>query len=326
MNFLITGATGYIGKHLLKRLLAEGHLCRCLVRKSSKIDFLKDLSNVELFYGDITQKETLTDICRDIDVAINAAGILAKWNSSIDALRPVNADGITNLSEEFLKNRVNYIIHISAGGVTGPVIGLPADETYICHPRTPYEKTKWEGEKNARLLFEKYKLPIVIVRPTFTYGPGDPHKLELFRAIKKGRFMFIGSGKSTNHPVYIDDLITGIILLLERRIVGETFIIGGPRPVTKKELIHVIAEELGVHNNFLHIPRWLASCGAFGMVLLANVLNIQPILTPSRVSMMADNWGYSIAKARERLGYKPIFDLKTGVKNTIQSYTNLQWL
>lgn len=326
MNFLITGATGYIGKHILMRLLAEGHFCRCLVRKNSIVEPLKNLSQVELFYGDIAQKDTLTGVCKGIDIVINSAGILAKWNSLIDDLRPVNTNGILNLSEEFIKNKVEYIIHLSAGGVTGPVKGPPADETYICHPVTPYEKTKWDGEKNALLLFEKHNLPIVVVRPTFTYGPGDPHKLELFRSVKKGRFAFVGSGKSTNHPVYIDDLVTGIILLLEKRITGETFIIGGPRPVAKKEFIHVIAQELGVKDNFVHMPRWAASWGAWGMLLLAKVLNIHPILTPSRVSMMADNWGYSINKAKEQLGYNPKFDLKTGVKNTVQSYLDLQWI
>jgi len=326
MKILITGATGFIGRHLLQRLVEEGHLCRCLVRRSSNRENLFNNPNVEIFQGDITKPETLKGIGKEIDVFINSAGILGKWNSTIDDLRSVNADGITNLAAEILKNNAEYIIHLSAGGVTGPVKGHPADETYICQPRTPYEKTKWDGEKKALLLYEQYHLPIVVVRPTFTYGPEDPHKLALFRAVKGGRFAYIGSGESVNHPVYIDDLISGITLLLQKRPIGETFIIGGPRPVTKKELISVIAEELKVKKKFLHFPRWIASCGAFSMIYFARLLGFEPILTPSRVSMMADNWGYSIKKANEKLGYEPKIDLTTGINKTAQSYFNLGWL
>lgn len=325
-NVLITGATGYIGRNLVRRFIAEGHYCRCLVRRSSKIDFLKSHSNIDLFYGDITQENSLTGICKGIDVVINSAGVLAKWNSSIDDLRSVNADGIINLAGELIKNDVEYIVHLSAGGVTGPVKGPPADETYECQPKTAYEKTKLEGEIKALELYKKHGLPIVVVRPTFTYGPGDPHKLPLFRSVNKGSFTFIGSGESTNHPVYIDDLITGIFLLLKKRAIGEIFIIGGPHPVTKKDLIRTIAEELGVKKRFLHIPHWLAMCGAFSLCCLAKLLSSEPILTHSRVSMMVDNWGYSIKKAKEKLGYKPKFDLRFGIKKTVQSYIELQWL
>jgi dihydroflavonol-4-reductase len=296
------------------------------VRSQSVIDKFNHVSNIEFFYGDISDEGSLTDICRGINIVIHAAGILGKWNSTVDDLRPVNADGIRNLAQEMRESDVEYIIHLSAGGVTGPVTGGPADETYRCHPRTPYEITKWEGEKNALSLHKNYELPLVVVRPTFTYGPGDPHKLPLFRMVKKGRFVFIGSGHSTNHPIYIDDLVSGVMLVLERRPIGEEFIIGGPRPVSKKELINTIAQELGVTAKFLYTPRWLASLGAFGMVSLAKVLHFDPILTPSRVSMLADNYGYSIAKAGQNLGYLPQIDLQDGIRFTVKSYTDLGWL
>jgi len=326
MNILVTGGTGFIGKHLLKCLTEQGHFCRCLVRKNSNIVSIKNVSNVEFFYGDISQSETLTNVCKGIDIVINSAGILGKWDSTVEQLRPVNAYGILNLFNEIKKNNVGYIVHLSAGGVTGPVQGPPADETYTCKPISPYEQTKLEGERNAIRLWKKYKLPIVVARPTFTYGAGDPHKLPLFKAIKKGHFIFIGSGRSTNHPVYIDDLVNGIMLLIEKRPVGELFILGGPRPVSKKELVNTIGEELRVKTNFLHIPRWLASSIAVGMVTFARILNFEPILAPSRVRMMADNWGYSIKKAKRELGYSPQIDLKKGIALTIKSYENLDWI
>ena len=153
-------------------------------------------------------------------------------------------------------------------------------------------------------MYKERKLPITVARPTFTYGVDDPHKLPLFRSIRKRRFIFIGNGNSTNHPVYIDDLIEGIMLLLERRPVGDVFIIGGPRPVTKMELVNIIGEELGVKTDFLHLPRWIADPAALSMLYLAKIIGFDPLLTPSRVSMMADNWGYSIHKAKTELEEK----------------------
>lgn len=326
MNILITGATGYIGRHILKRLTDENHYCRCLVRDKSNVDSIKDFKNVELFYGDISQKNTLTHICKGIDVVINSAGILGKWNSTLESLRPVNAYGIINLSDEIAQNNVGYVVHLSAGGVTGPVHSKIADESYICKPMTPYEISKWEGEKNALRLYHERTLPITVVRPTFTYGLDDPHKLPLFKSIIKRRFIFIGKGDSLNHPVYIDDLVEGIMLLLERRPIGELFIIGGPHPVTKMDLVNTIGEELGVKTDFMHIPKWITGLSASIMVYLARFFNFDPILTPSRVSMMADNWGYSIKKAKEELGYSPQTELKEGIAMTVKTYKQLGWL
>lgn len=326
MNILVTGGTGFIGRNLLKRLTEEGHSCRCLVRNNSNIDSMKGFKNIELFYGDISRKDTLTDVCKGIDVVINSAGILGKWNSTIESLRPVNTCGIINLSDEIEKNGVEYVVHLSAGGVTGPVDNNPADETFVCHPKTPYEITKLEGEGNAIFMYKERKLPITVARPTFTYGVDDPHKLPLFRSIRKGRFIFIGNGNSTNHPVYIDDLIEGIMLLLERRPVGDIFIIGGPRPVTKMELVDTIGEELGVKTDFLHLPRWIADPAALSMLYLAKIIGFNPLLTPSRVSMMADNWGYSIHKAKTELGYSPRIDLKEGIALTAESYRRRGWI
>jgi len=163
-------------------------------------------------------------------------------------------------------------------------------------------------------------IPASVVRPTFTYGPGDPHKIALFRAVKRGRYAFIGDGESVNHPVYLDDVIHGLLLALEQARDGEVYIVGGPRPVTKRELVCTIADALGVRRPFLRIPRWVATPAAVTLELLGRTLGFEPILTRSRVMMMADDFGYSIEKARRELGYEPRTELAEGLGKTIDSY------
>lgn len=326
MNFLITGATGFIGGNILEHLWEEGHFCRCLIRGRSRVYGLENRLNVECFQGDLTRRETLTGVCKGIDVVIHCAGLLGRWNDTIEDLYPVNAMGIINLSDEMIKNRVGFVIYMSAGGVTGPVEGGRADETYFCRPKTPYEKTKYQGERNALMVFEKHRVPLTVIRPTFTYGPADPHKLALFRTIKKRRFVLLGSGKSTVHPLYIEDLINGIRLVLKKRPAGELFIMGGPRAVTKQELVCTIAQALGVKDRFFHVPTGLAGGASRISLRLAEIFKFEPVLTPSRVSMMTKDWGYSIGKARKELGYEPTVYLKEGIRLTVQSYREMGWI
>jgi nucleoside-diphosphate-sugar epimerase len=159
-----------------------------------------------------------------------------------------------------------------------------------------------------------------VLRPTFTYGPGDPHKVALFRAVQRGRYVFIGDGESVNHPVFIDDLLEGLVLGIERGRPGEVYIVGGDRPVTKRELVGEIADALGVARPSRAIPRWVASLAAPLLEGLGTALRFEPILTRSRVMMMADNFGYSIAKARRELGYAPRVTLHEGILATVQHY------
>ena len=123
MNILITGATGFIGGNVLAYLSGKGHFCRCLIRERSRIGGLRNRSNVEWFQGDLARRETLKGICKGVDVVIHCAGVLGRWNSTMADLNPVNAMGILNLSGEMLKNEVQFVLHLSAGGITGPVEG-----------------------------------------------------------------------------------------------------------------------------------------------------------------------------------------------------------
>jgi dihydroflavonol-4-reductase len=315
---LLTGATGYIGAHLLDALSRGGYDVKLLLRKKSAAC---RFPGATFHFGDLTDATSLEGIEKNINIVLHCAGMLGKWGMPEDRIREVNVNGVINLMNRFRGQTLHRFIHLSAGGVTGPVPGLTSvDETYKCHPATSYERTKFEGEQEVLSAFGNRGLPAVVVRPTFTYGPGDPHKLGLFKAINKGRFLFINGGKSVNHPVFIDDAIAGILLAMQAGRPGEVYIIGGSRPVTKRELAYTIADALEVSRPRINIPRWVAQSGAFVLEAAGRIAHFEPMLTGSRVVMMSENFGYSIAKAQNELGYNPQVSLQEGIQLTADSY------
>ena len=314
---LVSGATGFIGTHLIDALLREGYGVRALVRRR---DGAPDPTRAELFQGDLRDPASLEGVEQGIDVVVHCASLLGKWGTDEALLHAVNVQGTVNLLQRFEGRRLRRFVHLSAGGVSGPVSGGAVDETYDCRPATAYESTKLLAERKALEISRGAGIPATVLRPTFTYGPGDPHKLALFRTVKKGRYAFIGSGESVNHPIYIDDLIAGILLGIARARAGEIYIIGGERPVTKRELVHTIADALGVRRPSLRIPRGLAGLAAPVFEALGRTFRFDPVLTRSRVMMMADDFGYSIEKARSELGYEPKTSLRDGIARTVEYY------
>lgn len=319
MKFLVTGATGYIGGQLANRLFRDGKDVICLTRGN------KTVGPIPSIEGDLLNPESLSNACRGADVVCHCAGALGKGLTD-EMIRAVNVDGVKNLISAAKESGVKYLLHLSAGGVTGPLGPAPADENTTCHPYTVYEKTKYEGECLALSLARELQLPLGVARPTFTYGPADPHKFIMFKLIKKGLYFYIGDGLSTNHPVYIDDLIDGILLMIEKKPDQEIFILGGPRPVRKKEWAIAIADALHVSPPFLSFPVSLSWAGASLMETFSSIFNIRLPLTRSRVLALSKCWGMDIGKAKRALGYDPKVDLKEGVARTIDWYLKEGWL
>lgn len=324
-SMLITGASGFIGGKLADYYSNKLSGVRLLVRNPEKLpESLRQ--NAEVFIGDLTSPDTLTSALQGVDAVISAAGLLGAWKLSYQQLFEANVQGIENLVLAASGAGVKRFIHLSAGGVTGPVGSNPVDESYSPSPRTDYERTKWEGEKRVLELAQNRDLNLLVIRPTFTYGPGDPHKLNLFRAVRKGRFAFIGNGLSTVHPVYIDDVVRGVDKALESDRTGRSYIIGGPQPMTKRELVYGIADRLGVRRPTVKLPVPVANSLAVCCEAMARLFEFEPLLTRSRVLALSGNWGYSIRHAQDDLDYTPLVDLTEGLNRTVDWYQERGWL
>jgi dihydroflavonol-4-reductase len=318
-RILITGASGFIGGKLAEFYAQSDSHVRLLIRNPAGLPgSLND--RCEIAVGDITQPETLKTACESIDVVIHSAGMLGQWGVTYSLLHRSNVTGTLNMLQAAYDAGVKRFVHLSAGGVTGPVGSQPADEQYPPQPITDYERSKWEGEKQALEWSKEKDYNLIVLRPTFTYGPGDPHKLKLFQTVQKGRFFFIGGGLSTVHPVYIDDLVAGIDLGIRSDVKGECIIIGGSHPVTKAELINRIADVLGCRRPHFSAPVPVANLLTSIAENMGRLFNFTPPLTSSRVLALSQNWGYSITKAREQLNYNPSIELDEGLRRTVLWY------
>ena len=316
-KILVTGATGFIGRHLVEALVERGYNVRCLVRKNSDFGYLSNLG-VELVYGDITDKPSLLNAVQDITSVFHLAGIIGKWGVPEETYWNIHVLGTEFLLDCCIEKKVKRFIYCSSAGVLGPIKKPLANEDHPYNPSNIYEKVKAEAEK--KVLNCKAKLDVTVIRPEFVYGPGDLHVLKMFNAVQKGKFYIIGNGESLLHPTYVDDLIYCFLRCLENKnTIGEVYLVVGETPVKVKDLVRIIAEELGVSPPKVRFPRSVAFMLAYLSEFLGRVFDFSPPLTLSQVKFFTQHRAFDGSKAKSDFGYEPI-ELRQGVKQAICWY------
>jgi len=323
MRTLVTGATGFIGRHLVNTLYEKGSKIRCLVRGNSHVEHLKR-EGIELIYGDLSDKDTLQGAVKGIDIIYHLAGEV--YSTKSNNYYHVNVIGAKNILESCLSEKIKKFVYLSSTSVTGPNPSrdILLNEKSPCHPITPYGESKYEAERLVLKFYEDHKLPVVIIRPPIVYGPGVSHSSRVFmflRLIQKGLFRTIGDGNNLISLCYIDNLIHGIMLAGENKVVvGEIYYIADERPYTINEIAQAIAKEEGVKLSGSHIPIWLANILAVTLVIPAKLFGFVSPLSRNTVREVRSNWTCDISKAQRELGYRAIIRFEEGVKKTVEWY------
>src|SRR5262245_25669742 len=277
--------------------------------------------------GDLGDAGALARLVEGAEGLLHVAAVYRTAGHPDSYYREVNVDGVRRLLEAAAAAGVRRFVHTSTVGVHGHVEVPPADESAPFDPGDVYKRTKAEGQKLALEFHARGCLPVAVVRPGAIYGPGETRLLKLFRAIARGRYAIVGSGRPFYHPVYIDDLVAGFLLALDHpRAAGEAFIIAGPSYISQSDLAHLIARKTGGRVLPVRIPaaplQWAgelfeAVCVPFG---------IEPPLHRRRVDFWTKSRAFSIEKARRRLGYAPRVDVEEGVERTVAWYRQAGWL
>jgi dihydroflavonol-4-reductase len=322
----LTGASGYTGGHLLEALRARGDEVAVLVRPQSVSDRMRSLASrvVEGVLGDVAVASRLVE---GADAVVHVAAVYRTAGHPDSYYREVNVVGTERLLEAAARTGVRRFVHTSTVGVHGHVERPPADESAPFAPGDIYQATKAEAERLALDFHRRRGVPVAVVRPGAIYGPGETRLLKLFRAIARGRYAIVGTGRTFYHPVFIDDLVDGFLLALDRpEAVGESFLVCGPSYVSQTDLAALVAKHTGGRVLPFRIPARPIQWAGDLVEAICVPLGLEPPLHRRRVDFWTKSRAFTIEKARRLLGYAPKVDLDEGIARTAAWYREAGWL
>ncbi len=328
MKYLITGATGFIGPHLIKRLLNEGHSCRCLVRDSSKVQNLKEL-DVELVKGDITRAETLRGIADGMDRVLHLAtlGHMSNFTVTEPMFEAINVQGALNIMAEALRSRVPRVVHCSTVAAMGICPDNPATEESRCTPHHPYGRSKLKAEQEILKLVKEENLPAVIVRFSMVYGPGDGRDiLKLTRLAKKGLFPKVGNRPKLTPLVHVDDAIQGLLLAAEKGATGQIYLLTNRESMPFDNIRRILQRALAIRRLPLYVPESAAVLLASLSERIFTLIGKTPPVSRKNIESTLADRVFSIEKAAKELGFRPLVDPEKGLRETVEWYRENGWV
>lgn len=319
MRALVTGATGFIGSHLVEELLRRGYDITCLVRNPSILTWIGGL-DVTVARGDCEETDSLKDL-PSADYVFHLAG-LTKARKPED-FRRANVRGTENLLKALsARSSPPRFIYVSSLAAAGPSRnGIPLTETKEPMPVSFYGKSKLEGEQ--AVLRQMHAIPVTIVRPPAVYGPRDRDFLVLFSLLKKGFYPHMG--KCYYSLLYVDDLVRGIVSAAEsREAEGGVYFLSDGQVYSDREIAAEIASALDVKVVGVRIPR----------PIMALIVGISDTLSKKSSIMNKDklrelryaHWTCDPSKAARDFGFAPKVTIKEGMKWTADWYRTHQWL
>lgn len=321
MRVLVTGGKGFIGTHLVRRLAAACHEVAVLDPNPGLGDAELAALGVTLLSGSVSDPAAVDAAIAGSDVVYHLASPFGNILLPDREYDDVEVRGTRLVLEAAERHGVRRVVQCSTQGVHGIVRGIGDEESPIA-PRDHYCVSKSLAEAVCRE-FVARGLDVVVIRPTSVYGPGDVRGwLSLYRMVSKGRFVMVGSGRTLNHPVYVDDLVDLFLRAAESPAArGRTYIGGGDRAVTLTELVNRVAESLGIEVDIIRFPSYsVAWLGAAAVELTCKPLGVKPPVFRRRLSWFRTNRAFRIDRARTELGYDPQVPLSLGLARTGQWY------
>lgn len=315
MNIFITGATGYVGSHLLEELAKEHHIT-ALVRKKNVNKRHKELGITE-FKGDITDFKSLEPLFNEeFDSIIHLATSLFPVSDP-----NVNEHGLDNILKIANQKELKRFIYVSSALVYGPIKYCKdaISEEVDCKPKMNFAKQQYRGESKCLDAYRKKGLPIVIFRPSeLIGGKGGYFKNEYLEGIKKRKLPQIGKGINRISMTHVDDFVTAIIASLNKqKSIGEIFNLNIPDTIKLKDLNNFLSEKLEVKSP-IKLPKFIAIfAGALVPLLFKIIGKTAPLnLDIVRVGTM-DGPARDISKAEKILNIKPIYnDIRLALENS----------
>lgn len=324
MRIAVTGATGFIGSHVVEALALRGHHVTCLARNPDRTRELSDLS-LRFVYGSLDSSRALADLVDGQEAVVHVAG-LTKAPSLQEYVR-VNVGGTESLLSAIRGNSAHLqrLVFFSSAEAMGPSPGgRPLTEEMVPQPFSAYGKSKIMAENCLERLAGR--VPITVVRPPAVYGPRDKDLAILFRLISRGILPVVFPSPAYS-VVYVKNLAAGICLVMERPHDGlrSFFFTDGPA-ASWSDFGGLIARALGRQPLKIHIPLFAVRAVALVAGLFDSLTGKAGILSRDKISEMGGSWVVSDERARRELGYRPEFSTQQGIAETVTWYRNRGWL
>lgn len=300
MKCVITGANGFLGQCLIKRLIEKGHSAIGLVRRSSSMAEVKTLG-AEAEQTDLFDSKKLTEIFQkhNPEVIFHLAAEIATQRDR-KLIYKVNVEGTQLLAKLASEIKGLKAFVFASSVVIGDPQGELIDETSELIATTTYGKSKQQGEALLLEEMKKNGLPVVVLRPSHIYGPGGWYK-DLASEMLKGRFLIPGSGKNWWDVVHVEDVVEAFVLAAEKPMVGEVFHVVDDSPISMDDFFFATAKALNLSNPW-HVPKFIA----------ALVRGSDPISAAVRSAKSSNK------KLKEKLNWKPKFpNAEIGIKDCI---------
>ncbi len=319
MKTLLTGATGFIGSHLAEALVHSGCELRALVRPSSDCALLERL-NVEMIRGDLRDGTAVQSAVKNCRYVYHLGAHRTQHGTSRKQYFETNTQGTANLAQAAIAASVARFVYVSSTGVYGILKKGPVDENTSTHPNTYYRESKFLAEKALLSSHRKQGLPVVIARISGVIGPRSSSWLNLFRAIATGCFRNIDTKEKHSHIGYVSDVVNGLRRCAETPgIEGQRYLITGKAPIKTKDLINLIAQQLGTLCQRPGVPAAPFSALIDAAQALYTWLGYE-LPYAHRYEFFIKENVFDISKAEKDLGYRPEVSIKEAVQRTIEWY------
>lgn len=329
----VTGASGFIGARLVWELVQRGNIVHALTHcaklepppgflPQDRPDF--NHPNIRQFHGDINDYECLRGAMEGCSQVYHLAGYAKNWSRDSHAYLKTNVSGLCRVCDAAKQLHVDRMVWTSTMLTFGPTQpGVIGDEATVrpipvrCF--TEYEFSKMGAESYATQ-YASEGLPLVIVNPTRVFGPGHLNEsnsvCRLIDMYDRGKLPFLLGGSKVGNWVYVDDVVQGLILAMERGRVGEKYILGGEN-LSLKEFFRLVDQVSGKRHFQITIRRPAAMIYAHLQKFRAEKFGVYPQITPDWVRVFLTDWAYSSAKAQRELGYQ-ITPMEIAVRKTYQ--------
>ena len=312
---LVTGATGFLGSHLVTRLSNDGVLVRALARRPNQDQIINTLPNVDVIMGDITDAQRMKEVTQGVDYVFHVAAVLG---GKLNFQKVINVDGTTCVTYAAVEANVKRLVHVSSIGYYGfPPPRLITEDTAITKTSSPYNVTKASAEVMLQTIAQTKNLSYSIIRPAMIYGARSHAWTQtMFRLAKWNPTPFIGDGSGNAHPIHVDDVVDMMIILATHpNADGHAFNCAPDPAPTWREFLGSYSAMVG-HQNWFSLPKALVKAVA-PIAEIGATLFGEPRAIPQMIDFITSQSTYSMQKAKHLLDWQPCVSLEDGIQSCL---------